>query len=137
MPPLFDLRAMARERTVYSGRVSSVVAPGREGYFGVLAHHADMVAELGVGRAEVVEEAGQVRWFALSGGFLSVGGHQVTMLADAMEAAEEVDVARAQAAAQRAEERLSLGREEVDVVRAQAALERALNRLRVAEARRE
>jgi F-type H+-transporting ATPase subunit epsilon len=136
VPAQFDLKAMAPERTVFLGKVRSLVAPGREGYLGVLARHAPMVVELATGRVQVEEEGGRVRFFALSGGFLEVGGNQATILADVMESAEEIDVARAQAAQRRAQDRLALRAPGVDLARAQAALQRALNRLRVAQARR-
>jgi F-type H+-transporting ATPase subunit epsilon len=137
MPPVYELTVLAPERTVYRGRARSLVAPGVEGYFGVLAHHAPMVAGLGTGLLEVEDEAGMTRSFALSGGFLEVGGNEVHILADVAEAAEDIDVARAEAAQRRARERLGSRDQSIDVARAQAALQRALNRLRVAGQRRE
>ena len=69
---------------------------------------------------------------AISGGFVEVGREQVAVLAETAERIEEIDVARAEAARQRAEERLARAREErVDVARAEAALARAINRIRV------
>jgi F-type H+-transporting ATPase subunit epsilon len=96
-----------------------------------------MVAELQTGRLSFVEEAGGRKLFALSSGILETGGNQVTILADSMETAEEIDVSRARAAERRARERLSRHGEDIDVARAQAALQRALNRLRAAEEARE
>ena len=132
MPPVYQLQVIAPEQMVYEGRAVSLVAPGREGYFGVLAHHAPMVAELATGVLTVEEERGARRRFAITGGFLEVEHDQVHVLADAAEAGEDIDVARAQAAERRAREWLARHRPEVDIARAQAALQRALNRLRVA-----
>tara|TARA_B100001123_G_scaffold427520_1_gene543201 strand:+ start:5658 stop:5981 length:324 start_codon:yes stop_codon:yes gene_type:complete len=77
--------------------------------------------------------------FAIGGGFLEVHSDHVTVLADAAEAAEDIDVDRAEEARRRAEERLEGARDEsvseADLARAQASMQRALLRLRVAERR--
>lgn len=137
MPPLFDLKIAALDRSTYEGRTQSLVACGSEGSFGVLARHAPMVAELAPGELQVVEETGQRRSFAVSGGVLEVTWGGVVILADAAEAAEEIDVARARAARGRAEQRLHNRQGDIDAARAEAALRRALTRLRVAEKRRQ
>jgi len=132
MPPVFAVTVMAPEQTVFTGKVRSLVAPGKEGYFGVLAHHAPMVAELGIGALTIVDEGGTRRVFAIAGGFLEAGSNQVTILADSAEMAESIDVGRAESAQQRARERLSRRGEDIDLARAEAARQRALNRIRVA-----
>jgi F-type H+-transporting ATPase subunit epsilon len=71
--------------------------------------------------------------FSTSGGFLMTDGKKVILLADAVERPEEIDVARAQAAKERAEKRLTERTPDIDVDRAKAALLRALNRLKAAE----
>ena len=118
---------------VFSGPVTSVVAPGTEGYFGILPRHAPMIASLGIGELKI-KLAGkeQKRLFAMSEGFLEVSPQQVTVIAEAAEDSQEIDVQRAEAAKDRAQKRISEGRERWDVARAQAALARALNRIRVA-----
>jgi F-type H+-transporting ATPase subunit epsilon len=131
MPPPFDLMVVAPDHEVYRGRVQSLVAPGAEGYFGVLAHHAPMVAELGTGEFKLVDEHGTTRYVAVSGGFLEVTWEGVTVTADVAEAAEQIDVPRARAAEARARQRLVAGDSDVDYARAEASLQRALNRLRV------
>ncbi len=135
MPPVYELAILAPDHTVFEGRAASLVAPGSEGYFGVLARHAPMVAELTSGEFSVVDDGGRRWFFAVSGGYLEVGRERVTALVDAAESAEEIDVARARAAEERAERRLHSHAREVDAARAEAALRRALNRLRVAEKR--
>jgi len=82
-----------------------------------------------------VDDDGQRRFFAVSGGYLEVGWEGVTALVDAAESADEIDVARARAAEERAERRLRSRERDVDTARAETALRRALNRLRVAEKR--
>jgi F-type H+-transporting ATPase subunit epsilon len=135
VPLVYELTIATPGRVVYQGRAQSVVAPGVEGLFGVLAHHAPMAAELDTGGLEVVTEAGERVGFAVSGGVLEVKWEGVMVLADSAEAAGEIDVERARTARARAEERLRARAADVDLVRAQAALRRALNRLRVKDKR--
>ena len=73
---------------------------------------------------------------AISGGFLEVRPDRITILADAAERAEEIDIARAEEAKRRAEERLGQPATQVDSVRAEAALRRSLIRIKVGERRR-
>ena len=135
MPPQYELAVLAHDHTVYRGKVTGLVAPGWDGYLGVLAHHAPMLAELAMGELTVVDEGGARLSFAVSGGYLEVGRDGVMALVDAGESAEEIDVGRAYAAEERAQRRLRSRDSKVDAARAQAALRRALNRLRIAEKR--
>lgn len=132
MAKSFHLEIVTPERVVYSGDVVSLSAPGVLGGFQVLAGHAPMLAQIGVGVLKVVFPNGVQRYFATSGGFVEVKGPRVVVLAETAEAAEEIDVRRAQAAFDRAQRRLKEDGPDVDRVRAQAALARAQNRLRVA-----
>ena len=130
--PAFALEVVTPERVAYSGQVASLQAPGSEGSFGVLAGHIPLLTSLQIGRLRFVEEDGNEVQMAISGGFVEVGREQVAVLAETAERVEEIDVARAEAARQRAEERLARAREErVDVARAEAALARAVNRIRI------
>ena len=130
--PAFSLEVVTPERVAYSGQVASLQAPGSEGSFGVLAGHIPLLTGLQIGRLRFVEEDGGEVQMAISGGFVEVGREQVAVLAETAERIEEIDIARAEAARQRAEERLARAREErVDVARAEAALARAINRLRI------
>jgi F-type H+-transporting ATPase subunit epsilon len=122
-------------RLVVSDMADEVVVPGVDGYLGVLPGHAALLALVGVG--EVSYRSGrEEHHLAVSGGFAEVGPDRVTILAERAERPEEVDVARAQAARQRAEGRLG-GRvpEEVDYPRALGALARAQARVQVAARR--
>jgi F-type H+-transporting ATPase subunit epsilon len=92
-----------------------------------------MIAQLRTGELRVMDERGQTRYFAISGGFLEVASlGQVSVVADAAEAAEEIDVGRARAAEARAKERIASLDRNLDHARARAALQRALTRLEVA-----
>jgi F-type H+-transporting ATPase subunit epsilon len=120
-------------RLVVSETVDEVVAPGVEGYFGVLPGHAPFLTTLGIG--EVSYRTGRdTHYLALAGGFAEVRNDKVIVLADTAERPEEIDRGRAERARERAEQRLSgRGSEEaIDYARAAAALRRALTRLQTA-----
>ncbi len=129
----FHLQLMTPEGVLFDGQVQAVILPGHDGYFGVLANHAPLVAELGIGEVVVTPADGQRRYFAITGGIGEVGENTVAVLADGGEAGEDIDAGRAKAAAERARHRLGgEGPEpDIDVQRAQLALARALNRLHV------
>lgn len=120
------------ERIVYSDEVDVVVAPGIEGQLAILPHHAPLMTMLQPGELMVRKETEEQSMF-VSGGFLEVRGDKVVVLADAAERAEEIDVARAEAAKRRAQERMAQHLAQVDHARAEAALLRSLMRLKVAE----
>ena len=119
-------------RLVVAEEADEVVAPGVEGYFGVLPGHAPFLTSLGSGA--VLFKLGRAEHtLAVHGGFAEVGGDRVIILADRAERPEEIDVPRAERARARAEQRLSGRTEEaIDYTRALAALSRALTRLHVA-----
>ena len=128
----FALEIVTPGKTVYSGQVVSLQAPGSEGSFGILTGHMPLLTSLQIGALRFAEESGSEARMAVSGGFAEVGQERVTILAETAERADEIDVARAESSRQRAEERLaSREQEDVNVVRAQVALSRALNRLKV------
>ncbi len=116
---------------VFSGEVEEAHASGSEGDFGVLPGHAPLMTMLRVG-ALVARADGKPNYFFVGSGFAEVSWKGMIILADSAERAEDIDVARAMAAKQRAEERLAKI-ENLDFIRAQSALERAVARIRVAE----
>jgi len=118
-------------RKVFSEDVRFFVAPGSEGELGVLPEHAALITALKIGLLRI-EQEGKKFNIAISGGFLEVRDSKATVLATAAERAEEIDVERAEAAKQRAEQRLAARAPDLDVLRAELALKRALNRLKAA-----
>ena len=123
------------ERIVYEDSdVDMVVAPGAEGAIGVLPQHAPLVSLLQPGELRVKKGGNEVS-LVVSGGFIEVAGDRVLVLADAAERSEEIDIARAEEARRRAQERLSSRQTDMDMARAEAALRRSLIRLRVARRR--
>lgn len=135
MADLVRFEIITGERVVYAADVESVTLPGVEGQLTVLPRHAPLLTMLKPGEL-VVRRGGEEVAMAVSGGFLEVMPDKVVVLADTAERAEEIDIARAEAARRRAEESLRRAVTEEDLARARAALQRALVRLRVAERRR-
>ena len=123
------------ERVVFSEEVDAVIAPGAQGQLGILPHHTPLMTTLEPGEL-VVREGGQEHSMVISGGFLEVRPDRVIILADTAERDGEIDIARAEEAKRRAQERLTHLAPEVDIARAEAALRRSLARLRVGEKRR-
>jgi F-type H+-transporting ATPase subunit epsilon len=119
-------------RLVVSDTVDEVVAPGVEGYFGVLPGHAPFLTTLGIG--ELVYRKGREQFhLAVAGGFAEVRNDKVIVLADTAERPDEIDRARADRARERAEQRLTgRSQEDIDYTRALCALARALTRIQVA-----
>ena len=129
------LDIVTAERQVYSDEVDVIVAPGIEGELAILPHHAPLMTTMQPGELRV-KQGGEEFSLAISGGFLEVRPDRVTILADAAERAEEIDIAQAEEAKHRAEEQLGRSATEVDSVRAEAALRRSLVRIKVGEKRR-
>ncbi|MGH9787041.1 MAG: F0F1 ATP synthase subunit epsilon [Terriglobia bacterium] len=131
MDQSFRLRIVTPNREVVMEDVGEIQVPGREGYLGILPGHAPLISELKVGEISYRRGRESSR-LAVSGGFVEVLPDQVTILAETAEKAEEIDVARAQAAKERAEKRLRGQEGDLDLSRAAISLERALIRLQVA-----
>ncbi len=129
MPLQFELATPTR--LLVSEEVDEVVAPGIEGYFGVLPGHAAFLTTLGVGEL-MYRQGRQERHLAVSGGFAEVRNDKVIVLADTAERPGEINRERAERSRQRAEQRLAgRSQDEIDYARASAALARALVRLQV------
>lgn len=133
---MFKLSVVTPEKTVFEQEAISIIAPGSEGYLGILTDHAPLLTALIPGKLTVADASNQETYYAISGGFLEVSHNVATILADAIEPVAAIDLARAREAERRARERLShRTNPEIDVARAEAALARALNRIKLAEER--
>jgi F-type H+-transporting ATPase subunit epsilon len=131
----FRLEIVTAERMVFSEDVNAVIAWGTEGQLGILPHHAPLMTMLQPGDL-LIRKDNEEQYLAISGGFLEVRPDKVVILADACERAEEIDMARAEAARKRAKEILKTRPSGVDAAAAEAALRRSLVRLKLAEKRR-
>jgi len=97
---------VSQDRTVYQGDADIVVLPGSEGEMGILPHHAPLLTTLKMGIIKVRAHGREVI-FTVAGGVAEIQPDLVTVLADAAENVEEIDVARAEAARRRAEAALA------------------------------
>ena len=119
------------ERITYSEPADFVVVPGVEGYLGILPMHAPIVAGIDIGIIKVIAGGKEIK-LAVGGGFMEVNNDKVVVLADSAERSDEIDVNRAKAAQERAEQRLANRAGDIDVARAEVSLRRAVSRLKAA-----
>lgn len=134
MTPL-RVEVVTAERTVLETEADMVILPGVEGQLGILPRHAPLITALAPGEIRLKQGGGEQE-LAVSGGFVEVWDNKVTVLADAAERAEEIDLARAEEAMRRAQERIRSRASDVDLERALRSLQRAAVRLKVARKRR-
>jgi F-type H+-transporting ATPase subunit epsilon len=97
---------VSQDRTVFQGDVDIVILPGVAGEMGILPHHAPVLTILKYGVIKIRKQ-GKEELFAVAGGMAEVQPEVVTILADAAENIQEIDVTRAQAAKKRAEDALA------------------------------
>ena len=127
------LEVVTPEKQVVNETAQIVMAPGSMGEFGVLSGHTPFMTSLNTGAVHYRDESGKDQYVFVSGGFAEALPDKVTVLAESAEKTEDIDVARAKAARDRAEKRLEdRSKEDIDFVRAKLALERALIRIKLA-----
>ena len=131
LPTKIQLQIVSADRSLVSETVDEVEIPGAEGYFGVLPGHTPLLALLGAG--ELWYRQGQEKhYLSMAFGFAEVQPDRVTILAQIAERADEIDIARAEAAKKRAEQWLAKPSVDMDAERARIALLKSLIRLQVA-----
>jgi F-type H+-transporting ATPase subunit epsilon len=131
LPTKLTLEIVTPDRALVTEQVDEVQLPGSDGYFGVLPGHTPLLASLQVG--ELWYRVGQEKhYLAVAFGFVEVLPDHVTVLAQIAEKAQEIDIARAEAAKKRAEERVARPASDLDFERARVALMKSLIRLQVA-----
>ena len=134
MAPL-QFEILTAERRIYSDEVDMVVAPGQLGELGILPNHAPLLTPLQPGELRI-KKGGEEVAIAVTGGFLEMFQNKLTVLADAAERADEIDVERAERALARAQEQVKTGASDADLAVALAAIRRSQLRVKVAERRR-
>src|SRR6266566_293154 len=130
------IEVVTAERELYSGEADMVIAPGSEGELGILPRHAALLTTLKAGEL-LIRLSGAEEPVFVSGGFLEVSDNRVTVLAETVEYAEEIDQARAEAARRRAQELFAQAQSDVERAEMVGALERAVVRIHVAEIARQ
>ena len=128
--PTNYLVILAPGRKFYTGNVNSLIVPGIEGFEGILPGHLPVVISIKEGEINF-KENDQWKLAVNSGGFVEVEQTRVTIMCDAIEWPEEIDINRAREAKERAEERLNQKISQEEYIRSKAALSRALARIRV------
>jgi F-type H+-transporting ATPase subunit epsilon len=125
----FLLEIVTPERKVYEHDVNMVIVKGVEGEMGILPHHIPLVTALKIAPVTVKKDGGD-DVLAVNGGFIEVGKEKVVILAESAELASNIDVDRAAASKERAEQRLAgKKQEDIDYKRAELSLQRAINRI--------
>ncbi|MDZ7762251.1 MAG: F0F1 ATP synthase subunit epsilon [Desulfovermiculus sp.] len=132
MATTIRLEIVTPDKMVLSQDVEYVGVPGLMGQFGVLKNHIPFLSALAIGSLYYRKE-GRNHYVFLSGGFADVTQDKLTILAESAERAEEIDIARAKKAKERAEQRLQQERDKVNAARVEAALKRAIHRMTVKE----
>jgi F-type H+-transporting ATPase subunit epsilon len=131
IPAHLHLEIVSADRSLVNEQVDEVQIPGADGYLGVLPGHTPLLTTLHLG--QLWYRLGQEKhYLAIAFGFAEIQPDRVTILAQIAERPDEIDVARAEAARKRAEERLAKATVDMDFERARIALMKALIRLQVA-----
>lgn len=130
MAPVFRLEIVTPDRSFFSGEVEMVVLRATDGELGILRGHLPMVSAVAEGPIRILQN-GQWQEAAITSGFMEVKQDKTIILVDTAEWPDEIDAGRAEAAKQRAEERLKHKLSNVEYLRTQAALSRAIARLQV------
>lgn len=134
MESTFKLEIVTPERNFFSGEVEMIVLKTPDGEMGILYGHLPMVVAVGIGPIKI-KRNGEWLEAVLTDGFLEVKQEKTVILVDTAEWPDEVDINRARAAKERAEERLHSKISQLEYYRSQTALARALARLKVTKER--
>lgn len=133
LPEALELIVVTPERQLLRETVVEVTIPGLDGAIGILPGHAPLITELGIGELSYrTTTTSHPVLLSVVRGFSEVLPERVTLLAETAERAEEIDLARAEAAKARAEQRLASNDTNIDWDRATVALQRAVIRIQVA-----
>lgn len=134
MSQTIKFKIVTPERTVYESTVSQATLPVADGQVTILPDHRSYIASLKPGEIMLKKDGEEIS-MAISGGFIEFNDNELVVLADTAEAAAEIDLQRAEAARQRAEElkkeKVVMG--EMEYARVAAAVEKELARIKVAK----
>ena len=128
----FHLQIVTPDRKAYDAQAERIILRTVTGDVCILSRHIDYVAPLGIGEARVTDEKGNVRRAACAGGMVSVANNVVRVMATTFEWEDEIDLERARAAQEKAQQKLlQMNRDDVKYVVMEAKLKRALNRIQI------
>lgn len=126
----FLVEIVTPERKVYEETANMVSVTGVEGELGILPNHIPLITPLRIAPVTIKRD-GKIDVVAVNGGFIEVRKDKIVILAESAELAQDISVERAEAAKQRAAQRLAAKQDEIDFRRAELAMQRAMNRLNV------
>jgi F-type H+-transporting ATPase subunit epsilon len=126
----FLVEIVTPERKVYAETANMVSVSGVEGELGILPNHIPLVTPLRIAPV-TIKRGNTVDVIAVNGGFIEVRKDKIVILAESAELATDINIERAEAAKQRAQQRLAAKQDQVDFRRAELALQRAMNRLNI------
>ncbi len=129
---MFDLEIVTPDRLFFSEPVEMVIVRGLEGDLAVLKGRTPITTPLKIGKVRIFQD-GKEKVAAVVNGYVSVLGDKTTIVTEAAEWPEEIDINRAEQAKSRAEEFIKKSNPDVDILRAEFALKRAVNRLDVSD----
>jgi F-type H+-transporting ATPase subunit epsilon len=132
MPDTFQLEIVTPTKLLVKDSAEEAQIPGASGYLGILPGHAPLITELAVGLI-TYKSNGATHTLSVAWGFAEVLPDKVTILAEAAERPQDIDVERAQKAKGRAEQLLKSNNPDIDYTRAEDALQRAETRLNAAK----
>lgn len=128
----FHLQIVTPDRKAYDAQAERIILRTVTGDVCILSRHIDYVTPLGIGEARVTDAEGNVRRAACAGGMLSVANNVVRVMATTFEWEDEIDLERAQAAQERAQQKLAqMNRDDAKYAVMEAKLKRALNRIQI------
>jgi F-type H+-transporting ATPase subunit epsilon len=132
MADSFQLEIVTPEKVVIRDQAEEAQIPGRNGYIGVLPGHAPLITELGAGEISY-RSNGRLHRFSMAWGFAEILPEKVTVLAETVERADEIDVSRAQQSLHKAEDLLKSAQTEDQFSVATSKIRRAEARIEVAQ----
>lgn len=131
MAASFSLSVVTPEKIFFDGETTQIIVRTTDGDIGILANHTSLVADLPSGPLKVRQEDGSWRVAAISTGLLKVGGNKVSILANAVEWADEIDLEWAKRSEEDARRRLQEKQDKHELDLAELKLMRALNRISI------
>ncbi len=131
MAASFRLIVVTPEKVFFDGETTQIIVRTTEGDIGIMANHTSLVASLPSGPLKIKQDNGEWHIAAVSTGLLKVGGNKVSILANAVEWGEDIDIEWAKRSEEDARRRLSEEQDRHALDRAELKLKRALNRLSV------
>ena len=132
MADSFQLEIVTPDKLVVRDNAEEAQIPGRNGYIGVLPGHAPLITELGAGQISY-RSKGQLYRFSMAWGFAEILPDKVTVLAETVERADEIEVSRAEQSLHKAEDLMKSAQTEEDFSVAMSKIRRAEARIEVAQ----